>query len=319
MLADKLKSVVSSAGSRGLFIGGGNWSQAETTMDYIEISTPGNATDFGDCTGTRSAPATSNGSSERAIWAGGYNADNSYRNAIEYATISTPGNSTDFGDMDTTVVALQSCSNGTNDRGIFAGGASGGTRNAIKYVTISSTGNAASFGTLYNGYYQHTNAACSNGTNDRGVFFSGHGAYNRGIEYITISSTGNGADFGDTLALQGSGNAFGVTSGGSTSNTTGERGLYFGGSYATQVNIIQYITINSAGNSTDFGDLTNAQHTIGGTSSGQTGDTAVVPAMDTGGTDSSIDYFTISTTGNASTFGDLSVARAKPGATSNAD
>ena len=269
MLADRLKSVVvSSAASRGLFIGGGNWSQAETTMDYIEISTPGNATDFGDCTGTRSAPATSNGSSERAIWAGGYNADNSYRNAIEYATISTPGNSTDFGDMDTTVIALQSCSNGTNDRG---------------------------------------------------VFFSGHGTYNRGIEYITISSTGNGADFGDTLALQGSGNAFGVTSGGSTSNTTGERGLYFGGSYTTQVNIIQYITINSAGNSTDFGDLTNAQHTIGGTSSGQTGDTAVVPAMDTGGTDSSIDYFTISTTGNASTFGDLSVARAKPGATSNAD
>lgn len=324
MLADKLMSVVPSAAdsSRGLFIGGGPWSSSHTDIDYIEISTPGNATDFGDCTATRSIPGTSNGSSDRGIWGGGYNSDNSYTNRIEYVTISTPGNSTDFGDLPMNMVGSNATSNGTNDRGVFCGGygADGaGDQSGIEYVTISSTSNTSDFGNLTSAAYSTANNGCSSGTNERGVFFIGRGANTNSIDYITISSTGNSLDFGDLISDQGPSSNKGAGSGGATSNTTGERGVYCGGQYDVPVNTIQYVTINSTGNCTDFGDLTNANYGNGCTSSGATGDTAVVGSMDTGSANASINYFTISTTGNAANFGDLVVARDAAGACSNAD
>jgi len=320
MLADKLMSVVpSAASSRGLFVGGGN-PTSTTVIDYIEISTPGNATDFGDCTATKSISSASNGSSDRAVWGGGYDTGGNYVNVIEYITISTPGNSSDFGDLESNMIGVVGTSNGTNDRGIFAGGyiAGSGTQSAIRYATISSTSNTTSFGNLINGYYS-SRSVCSNGANERGVFLNGGGAKSRDIEYITISSTGDSADFGDLMALQGAGNAYGVTGGGGTSNLTGERGVYCCGQYSAMTNVIQYFTISTLGNASDFGDMTNAQNDIGGTTSGVTGDTAVMAPMDTESANLTIDYFTISTTGNSSDFGDLSVARSYMGIMSNAD
>jgi hypothetical protein len=322
MLADKLMSAVPSAApSRGVFMGGGG---NKNVIDYIEISTPGNAIDFGDLVSpTQSAGSTSNGSSDRGIQAGGYEdpgASGGYLDVIQYITISTPGNSVDFGDYTGDIICVQACSNGTNDRGIFAGGYKTlAIQSAIRYVTISSTSNTTSFGDLIGSYYNHNNNGCSNGTNDRGIFFSGHGATKQGIDSITISSTGNGFDFGDTLPLQGAGSAFGLMGGTATSNTTGERGVLCGGQYNAITNVIQYITISSAANSIDFGDLTSANGFLAGTSSGSSGDTAVIASIDTPSSNLGIDYFTISTTGNASDFGDLSVARQDQGACSNAD
>ena len=74
----------------------------------------------------------------------------------------------------------------------------------------------------------------------------------------------------------------------------------FGGS---TVNTIEYITIASAGNATDFGDLTVAREygmaaagtTYGVFAGGQT----------SGGKTDTMDYITIASTGNASDFGDL--------------
>jgi len=312
MLADKLMSVVSSSGSRGLFAGGSGYSDV---IDYIEISTPGNATDFGNLTLARAyLKGTDNGISDRAIFGGG-NDGSSYVNTIDYVTISSPGNATDFGDLWDGLYAPSGCSNGSNDRGVFGGGVGqpwDGGQNTIGYVTISTTSNTTDFGDLT--YARYMMGSCSNGTGERGVFWGGAG--HRGgdvdkemIDYITISSTGNATDFGDQVGCYASG---------TTSNGTSDRGVNCGGGGpGGDLNNIQYITISSTGNATDFGDLTVVSTWVAATSSG-VGDVAVVGSIDKGATaNSGIDYFTISTTGNATDFGNLSVARSAPAAASN--
>ena len=68
-------------------------------MDYITVSTTGNATDFGDLSSETGAPAAV-GSSTRGLFAGGVNAASPYViDTIEYITIATTGDVTDFGDL----------------------------------------------------------------------------------------------------------------------------------------------------------------------------------------------------------------------------
>ena len=90
-------------GSRGVFGGGIDSSTTVNTIDYITISAPGNATDFGDLIKDKDTlTATSDGS--RGVFGGGHHQPPSamdpavYVNIIDYITIATPGNATDFGD-----------------------------------------------------------------------------------------------------------------------------------------------------------------------------------------------------------------------------
>ena len=80
---------------------------------------------------------------------------------------------------------------------------------------------------------------------------------------------------------------------------------------------MEYVTIATAGNTTDFGDLTDdSQNTSGGTASSATRGLIclgyVHPALV-----NSIDFCTIATTGNAQDFGDLTAARQSFGSCSN--
>ena len=79
----------------------------------------------------------------------------------------------------------------------------------------------------------------------------------------------------------------------------GGRGIIFGGGNS---NVIQYITIQSTGNSTDFGDLNQNANWSAGTSSGGAG-----RAVKAGGSSqhTNMDYVTVSSTSNATDFGDL--------------
>ena len=90
--------------------------------------------------------------------------------------------------------------------------------------------------------------------NNRGVFTGGLNVVPvNTMDYITITSTGNATDFGNlTEACQQNGGA---------SNRTNERGCIALGrnSDGDPINVIDYITINSTGNGTDFGDLTVAR------------------------------------------------------------
>ena len=118
------------------------------------------------------------------------------------------------------------------------------------------------------------------------------------IEYVTMSSEGNATDFGDLAAAR--------DNFGSCGNTT--RGVFSGGFYVglgtsgnTASNVIDYITIGSTGNATDFGDLTSIRALIFSTSNA----TKAVCGRDSWLYDNNIDVVTIASTGNATDFGDL--------------
>jgi len=174
-----------------------------------------------------------------------------------------------------------------------------GVSNVIEYVTMSSEGNATDFGDL--AAARDNFGSCGNTT--RGVFSggfyvglgtSGNTASNV-IDYITIASTGNVTDFGDlTVGRQW------VANGVASSST---RGLTFGGFNSGTVyqNVIDYITIASTGNATDFGDLTSIRALIFSTSNA----TKAVCGRDSWIYDNNIDVVTIASTGNATDFGDL--------------
>jgi hypothetical protein len=134
----------------------------------------------------------------------------------------------------------------------------------------------------------------------RGVFGGGTEAVmSNVIDYITIATTGNATDFGDLTLSRGEGLA-------ACSSTT--RGVFTGGFKTTggnaASNVMDYITIATTGNATDFGDLTVATYSLAGCSSTTRG-------VFGGGNGYSnvIEYITIATTGNATDFGDLTVGR----------
>lgn len=105
---------------------------------------------------------------------------------------------------------------------------------------------------------------------------------------------------------------------GGTSNAT--RGLWGGGILAaspgTYSNTIDYITIASAGNATDFGDFsTSVKAYMAGASSSTRG--VFASGHNASGVDNEISYVTIATTGNTTDFGDRTVSRYGPCGTSN--
>jgi hypothetical protein len=288
-------------GNRGVFGGGYNDPATLNVIDYITISTLGNALDFGDLyypTYISSACA----SSTRGVWGGG-----AYHNVIQYVTISSTGNSQDFGDLIGNNGFL--CATSSNTRGLFAGGYAPTTyKNTIDYITISSTGNAVSFGNLS----IRTGNVAGFSSPVRGVFGGGQGpdsplgVYNN-IEYVTISTTGTASDFGDlavpTYSLAG------------CSNST--RGLFGGGVSPGSTNVISFVTIASTGNAQDFGDLTAARRDLIATSS-QTRGIFAASGNSQPEYANLIEYVTILTTGNAQDFGDLTVPKTLiPGSCSN--
>ena len=299
--------------SRAVFAGGSNGSTYYNTIDYVTISTTGNASDFGDLYYRKEnlLTGTSNGLRDRGMFGGGYYDDGSntyYYDETHYITISSTSDSSFGGNLTLEVDALAATSNGMNDRGIFGGGMdnSGSNINVIQALTISSATDATDFGDLANKV--SALAATSNGTNDRGIFGGGYDtSLNRinSIEYITISKKGNASDFGDLQDKR--------VFHGSTSNGVNDRSVFGGGDTDSELNTnaIEYVTISSTGNASDFGDLTDGRTGLAATSNGKANRGVF------GGGSLTIDYITISTPGNASDFGDLTVNRSYLAAASN--
>jgi len=280
----------------GVWFGGYSGSGVNT-IQYITISTTGNATDFGDLQRAKdSCAAVSNGNTDRGVVGGGTTGNDVALDEIGYVTISSPGDSTDFGNLTTGRNAIAAASNGSSDRGVWGGGAINPVTNILDYVTISSTGNATDFGDLTSG--RHRLGALSSATGDRGVWAGGTST--NIMDYITISSTGNATDFGDLSTTTNDCDGL--------SNGTDNRGVWAGIGGATTV--MEYITISSAGDVTDFGDLTVARDHVGGLSNGTDNRGVFGSGKGSGSTDwkDEMDYITISSTGNATDFGDLIAA-----------
>ncbi len=280
---------------RAIFFGGED-AGGTNRIDYIDIPTTGNATDFGDLDQRRASARGSFASSTRGVYGGGAASPN---DLIQYVTISTTGNASTFGDLlNTNITQGVGVSNDT--RGLFCGGNNAGssTHDGIEYVTIANTGNSTDFGDL--SVARKIAAAAANTT--RGVMGGGvtQGAPNtryNTIDYVTIASTGNATDFGDlTVARQ--------SPAGCSSSTR----VLFAGGYDGSANrdVIDYVTTASTGNATDFGNLSTGVDLMGAGSSKTRGTFA-------GGYDSTfsnrIEYVTIANTGNITDFGDLTLAR----------
>jgi len=293
-------------GNRGLVAGGYVAPARSSVVDYITISTLGNAVSFGSLTVARSGTGSCS-SSTRGLFNGGFTPGGQV-NTIDYITISSTGNAISFGIATSVSEVRSGCSNST--RGLFAGGYFPGSptsSNIIEYVTISSTGNAVDFGDLT----RSNPGLGSFASSTRGVFGGGYTPNSNVIDYVTISTTGNAIDFGDLTSSRG-----GM---GGCSNAT--RGLFAGGqttSPSSFSNVIDYITISTIGNAQDFGDLTISNHSelSGGMSSSTR---AVWAGGHSGGgvQQNSIEYVTILSTGNTQDFGDLTVGRRGPSSCSN--
>jgi len=146
---------------RGIFAGGylnapGTPQGNNNTIDYVTISTTGNAQDFGDSViAGHALSGLSN--STRGIFAS--QTTNLLTNTIQFITISTTGNAQDFGDL--TVIREYTGSVSSPTRGVIAGGLTPTSTATMDYITIASTGNAINFGDLT--VAKMGVAGCSNG------------------------------------------------------------------------------------------------------------------------------------------------------------
>ena len=96
--------------STRMLIGGGANPSITNVIDYITISTIGNATDFGDLTDQRSEIA-SNSDNLRAVWAGGLIP--AATETMDYVQIATKGNALNFGDLiSVSYLTMGACSSG---------------------------------------------------------------------------------------------------------------------------------------------------------------------------------------------------------------
>ena len=257
LTARRGKLAAFSSSTRGVWSGGYSYLAEEVihnVIDYVTISSAGNATDFGDMYTGGLYILVGASSSTRGLIAGG-RSSGADTNVIQYVTIATTGNSLDFGDLNQTQQSFIGGVSSTT-RAVFAGGIVSGARsNIMDYVTIATTGNATDFGDL--ALPGQSGAGCSNST--RGLFAYGNiadiGKINT-ISYITIASTGNTVDFGDRTVSQ-------ELIAACSSST---RGVFAGGN-----NVIDYVTIETTGNATDFGDLVTGMEGIAGCSNGHGG------------------------------------------------
>ena len=193
--------------TRGVIAGGNNPSNFNV-MEYITMSSAGNAVDFGDQFQTISTAGGNIASPTRGLMCGGANPSDGKVNTIQYITLSTLGNSSDFGDM--TINRRFPSAGGNAVRGLNAQGNNPSVTNIIDFVTIASLGDAIDFGDV------STAAGSSGGASSsptRFVMYEGDGTT---AQHVQIMTTGNTIDFGDITDRQG---------GGSGGNSNGHGGL----------------------------------------------------------------------------------------------
>ena len=249
-------------------MGGATSAGAQNFIDYITISTPGNGTDFGDMlTEIYYMAGVSDGT--RGFGCGGMRGPaGSYQgqNSIQYVTIATAGNATDGADL----TGIRVKPSGWNDatRAVIMGGRDvsdgGPLTNHIDYFTMANLStNASDFGDLTDtwdkgaggGDTTYALQICGRRTNS-----SNANGWTENIDYITIQTTGNASDFGDATYFKSN----------LTAASNGTYTIFGGGDTNTgsnvRINNVDYVTVATPGNATDFGDLTQEKEQMYGCS-----------------------------------------------------
>ena len=290
-------------GVRGILMGGRTPTNSDE-IDYINVASTGNSTDFGNllATASRGFANGQTSSSVRGLAMGGQ----STLDDIQSITIASTGNATMHSGL-LTVDKRLAAGASSSTRAITAGGMNPTSLNVIDATDIASLGNAIDFGDLSAALYYR--AGLSSPT--RAIIAGGYNpAPVNTIEFVTISTLGNAQDFGDLTQA-----TIGMGAGG---NPT--RGIFYGGGLTApsfpNTDVISYITIGTLGNAQDFGDATQAVEYAAVASSptrlvamGGIVDPAFVNTMA---------YVQIQSVGNAVDFGDLTgTARQRGAACSN--
>ena len=298
-------------GGRGRGVSNGS-KPSTTTLQMIEIATTGNAVDFGDMfDGGYGAGAA--GNSTIGVSAGGF----TLQQSMGYFVFSSGGGQSDFGDLQQNQWVPFGVSN--NIRGVFGGSYYSVDYNTpwepngfSEYIQFATKGDASNFGVRVPTY-----GSASINSSTRGIYVGGRQRYpgelaggdsryqwsapattQSAVTYIRkieMATLGEEEHFGE-LGFAGA-YSMGVSS--TTRGCVGGRG----GNLGSQVNTIDFITISTQGDSTDFGDLTEARGAGASCSSHTRG--VFMGGNNPSATSKTMDYITISTAGNAVDFGDL--------------
>lgn len=297
---------VNGASGRALIAGGENDPSGTDfkIIEYIQTSTLGNSTDFGELTNTNMQNPASLSNSIRALFGGGQPTTAT----IDYVAIASRGNGIDFGDLSSGRPRGSGLASST--RGIFVGGNPG--VNIMDYVEIMTLGDALDFGDLsFSGQGPSATASPT-----RGIITNDYSS-NLDIDTITIASKGNGITFGKDLFYGGYG--------GNNGASTGTRGVWMGGYTSNspqspqakrRTTSIRGVEFSSGGNAVEYGNLMSADYSVYGSSTGTT-----TRGFYFGGfaPDGSIDavnviqFMNIQSSGDAQNFGDLTVPRSSIG------
>ncbi|MEK9698015.1 MAG: hypothetical protein VW270_19760, partial [Candidatus Poseidoniales archaeon] len=153
MQVDGWSPDIQTGGTRAVFGGGGlAFPARQNVLQFINMSTTGDAVDFGTTMQEQSSASFAMSSSTRGVFAGSYDGSPSNgSDLIQFITFASTGTIADFnGDLVSAKRSGHSCSNQT--RGIAAGGFNGGSPGrdqTIDYLTLASTGtNCQDFGDL---------------------------------------------------------------------------------------------------------------------------------------------------------------------------
>ena len=231
-------------------------------------------------------------------------------NVMQFITISTTGNSTDFGDLTREKYAsyggIASRTRGIMSGGFYYPGSSGTYTDEMDAVTISIQSNAFDFGNLSQGNRAEPGSA-SNET--RGIIFGGRSGpsplvYTNTITYCTIASQSDTIDFGNMVGGGGGyQNPTGTASPTRLVMGTGESPSGAGSGGGDSYNTLEYITISTLGNASDFGETSlkaSYRNAAGNAVRG------IIAGGYAPSSNNTIEFITIATLGNAKDFGDLS-------------
>ena len=293
-------------GARG--IGGGGWSNTNV-LQYIDIATTSNASDFGDMQQTTRARATaSNGS--RALFMGGRSSSPGPDLNIEYITTSSSSGGTNFGEL--TQIGTGGYSSGASNGTYaycFGGACCGNGTPAMEYVTILTTGNGTNFGSLAGSTF-----GAGSANNSYRACLGGARGYNApaydGIQYFTMGTSGNASDGGDLT--QGRGYVAACMS------VPSGRGVWMGGMRDPQgtVNTMDYVDLDTTNNATDFGDLSTMVNSVGNSGTQNAEGRGILMGGENPGQINNIQYIAVDTTSDSSDFGDMTISVSHVAATS---
>ena len=295
-------------GARG--IGAGGYSNTNV-IQYINIASTGNASDFGDMIQTSRARATaSNGS--RGMFMGGRSGSPGPDLNCEYITTSSTGNGTNFGDL--TVIGTGGYSSGASNQTYaycFGGACCGNGTDSMEYFTIASTGNGTNFGTLAGSTF---GAGSTN--NSYRACLAGARGYNdpafSKIQYFTMGTSGNSTNGGDLTVARGYV--------GACMSVTSNRGVWMGGMSpsTSNINTMDYINLDTTDNATDFGDLVTGVNSVGNAGTFNESARGILMGGESPGAENQIQYISIDSASNAQDFGDMLLSRSHVAALSGA-